>query len=79
MIASVNLTILGEEKVQHYKWTECHTLCVKLVNCLTLDSIEKCLDLNNIFCCLTGRGILLNAECCILCFLWQFSIKEEVS
>ena len=34
-------------------------LCVKLVNCLTLDSKEKCLDLNNIFCCLTGRGILL--------------------
>ena len=58
---------------------ECNTLCVKLVNCLTLDSIEKCLALNNIFCCLTGRGILLNAECYILCYLWHFSIKGEVS
>ena len=31
--------------------------CVKLVSCLTLDSKEKCLDLNNIFCFLTGRGL----------------------
>ena len=35
---------------------------IALMNRLTLNSIEKCLDLNNIVHCLTGRGILQNAE-----------------
>ena len=35
---------------------------VAVMNRLTLNSIEKCLDLNNIVHCLTGRGILQNAE-----------------
>ena len=41
---------------------EVDTLCIQLVNRLTLNSIEKCLDLNNIVRCLTGRGIFQNAE-----------------
>ena len=41
-----------------------HTLhSIAVMNRLTLNSIEKCLDLNNISDhCLTGRGILQNAE-----------------
>ena len=35
---------------------------IALMNRLTLNSIETCLDLNNIIHCLTGRGILQNAE-----------------
>ena len=35
---------------------------IALMNRLTLNSIEKCLDLNNIIHCLTGKGILQNAE-----------------
>ena len=35
---------------------------IALMNRLTLNSIEKCLDLNNIIHCLTGTGILQNAE-----------------
>ena len=35
---------------------------IALMNRLTLNSIEKCLDLKNMVHCLTGRGILQNAE-----------------
>ena len=35
---------------------------IAVMNRLTLNSIEKCLDLNNIVRCSTGRGILQNAE-----------------
>ena len=41
---------------------------IALMNRLTLNSKEKCLDLNNIVHCLTGRGILQNAECQMLHF-----------
>ena len=53
MIASVNF---------YHRWRrksaalEVDTLCIHLVNRLTLNSIEKCFDLNNIVCCLKGRG-----------------------
>ena len=36
---------------------------IAVMNRLTLNSIEKCLDLNNIVHCLTGRGILQKGEC----------------
>ena len=39
-----------------------HLHSISVMNRLTLNSIEKCLDLNNIIHCLTGRGILQNAE-----------------
>ena len=55
-------------------------LCVQLVNRLTLNSIEKCLDLNNIVRCLTGRGILQNAEYGILRHLYNIlALSNEQS
>ena len=48
--------VLEVDRVPH----ALHSIAV--MNRLTLNSIEKCLDLNNIVHCLTGRGILQNAE-----------------
>ena len=61
MMASVNFYHRRQRKSAAL---EVDTLCIQLVNCLTLNGIEKCLDLlvNNIVRCLTGRGILQNAE-----------------
>ena len=59
MMASVNFYHRWQRKSAGL---EVDTLCIQLVNRLTLNGIEKCLDLNNIVHCLTGRGILQNAE-----------------
>ena len=59
MIARVNF---NHRRPKKSAALEVDGLCIQLVNRLTVNSLEKCLALNNIVCGLTGRGILQNAE-----------------